>query len=156
MRRREAGLTIIEMLLVIAILALLAAGALPMVHHHVRHQRELELKRTLAELRAAIDRYHEYAVLGQIEPWDIAWNMYPKDLDMLIEGVEVKESADAEPVVIKFLRRVPVDPITNEAEWDCRGYQDDPEDRSESCEDWYDVYSRSQDQALDGTYYREW
>lgn len=154
--RRQTGLTYIEMLLVVAIVALLATGVLPMVHHRVRHQKEIDLKAALREMRQAIDLYAEYAAYGQIEPWDLDWNGYPEDLEMLVEGAEVKESAETEPVVIKFLRRIPVDPMTGEADWDCRGYRDDPDDRSGSCDDLYDVYSRSPDQALDGSYYKDW
>lgn len=155
-RPAARGLTYIELLLVLAIMAVMAAGALPYVHNRYRHHKELELKRTLAMLRDAIDRYHEYAMAGQIEPYDLDWNFYPEDLEMLVEGVEVKPAADQPPITIKFLRAIPVDPLTGEAEWSCRGYEDDPDDRSSSCDDWYDVYSTSQEQALDGTYYRDW
>lgn len=154
--RNAKGLTFIELMLVLTIMALMAGIALPLVHNRYRRGKELELKRTLAELRAAIDRYHEYAVLGQIEPWDLTWNMYPEDLEMLVEGVEVRASADQPPEKIRFLRRIPVDPMTGEANWFCRGYEDDPETRSSSCEDLYDIFSTSPDQALDKTYYKDW
>ena len=156
MKAASRGLTYLEMLLVLALMSLLALGALPMLHHHYRHMKEIELRRTLNEMRAAIDRYHEYAILGQIEPWDLEWNMYPRDLDMLIDGVEVREALDQPPLKIKFLRKIPVDPMTGEADWNCRGYDDDPDEWSSSCDDVYDVASQSPDQALDGSYYRDW
>ena len=154
--RRGSGLTYIELLFVLALMSIMALGALPYAHHKYRRLKELELERTLAMMRGAIDRYHEYAQAGQIEPWDLDWNMYPEDLEMLVEGVEVKPAADQEPMTVKFLRAIPVDPLTGVAEWDCRGYEDDPDERSSSCDDWYDVFSRSQEMALDGTYYRDW
>jgi general secretion pathway protein G len=153
---KAKGLTYLEMLLVLALASLLALGALPMVHHRYRHMKEIELRRALNEMRTAIDRYHEYAILGQIEPWDLEWNMYPEDLEMLVDGVEVREALDQPPLKIKFLRRVPVDPMTGEAEWNCRGYDDEPDEWSSSCDDLYDVASQSADEALDGSYYRDW
>jgi general secretion pathway protein G len=155
-RRRERGLTFIEVLTVLTLMALLALVALPYMHHKYRSFKELELQRRLAMMRAAIDRYHEYAAAGQIEPWDLDWHMYPEDLESLVEGVEVRPAADEPPVVIRFLRRIPEDPFTGEATWDCRGYEDDPEERSSSCDDIYDVFSRSDDEALDGTNYSDW
>jgi len=153
---RQAGLTYIELITVLALMSLLAMVALPYVHHRYKRLQEKELRRALAEMRAAIDRYHEYAVLGQIEPWDLDWMNYPEDLEMLVDGVEVRPSADQEPVVVKFLRKIPVDPITGEAEWSCRAYDDEPDDRGSSCDTLYDVFSTSNEQALDGTYYRDW
>ena len=153
---RQHGLTFVEVLATLMIMAILAGVALPLLHHKYRHFKEIELKRRLSMLREAIDRYHEYAVLGQIEPPDLDWNMYPESLDELVEGVEVKPGADQPPVVVRFLRRIPVDPMTGEAEWDCRGYEDDPDTRSSSCDDVYDVFSRSNETALDGTVYSDW
>jgi general secretion pathway protein G len=156
MRRRQTGLTFLEMFVVLAILGLLAMGALPFAHYAHRRHQETELRRALAVMRSAIDLYHEYAVFSQIEPWDLAWNMYPKDLQMLVDGVDVQQVADKPPVKMKFLRAIPVDPMTSQASWDCRGYNDGPDDRSGSCDDLYDVYSQSEAQALDGSYYRNW
>ena len=152
----QVGLTFIEMLVVLALMSILALAAQPLVHHHHRKLKEIELKRKLRMMRDAIDLYHEYAIHGQIEPWDLDWMMYPKDLEMLVEGVEVKPAADQEPVVLKFLRRIPVDPMTGEATWDCRAYDDDPDERNDSCDNLYDVFSKSQDYALDGSRYSDW
>ncbi len=154
--RKQAGLTLVEMALVIGLIGVMAGLALPFVHHHKLRMKEVELKRTLASLRDAIDRYHEYAVLGQIEPWDLSWNMYPKDLQMLVDGVDVREQQDQPPVKVKFLRHIPVDPMTGTTDWNCRGYQDDPDERSSSCDDLYDIFSTSTEQALDRTYYKDW
>ena len=154
--RGERGLTLIEIASVIVIMALCALVATPLVHHRYRSFKEAQLRATLNMMRDAIDRYHEYAQLGMIEPPDLDWNMYPESLDILVEGVEVKMEADSKPVVIKFLRRIPEDPFTGEAEWDCRAYDDEPDDRGSRCDDIYDVFSQSTDTALDGTYYADW
>ncbi len=154
--RNDKGLTLIEMALVLALLSVLTALAVPFVHHKYIRAKEIELKRDLTMMRDAIDRYHEYAVLGQIEPWDVAWNMYPKTLQDLVDGVEVRESADQPPVKIKFLRAIPTDPMTGQEEWSCRGYQDDADTRSSSCDDIYDIFSTSPNVAIDGTYYKDW
>ncbi len=156
MRRLDRGLTYIELLVVVALMSILALAALPLVHNKYRRFKELELKRALATMRDAIDRFHDYAALGQIEPWDLDWNLYPKDLEMLVDGVDVRQSPDQPAIKLKFLRAIPVDPMTGEARWNCRGYRDEPDERSESCDDLYDVSSQSDEQALDGTYYRDW
>lgn len=155
-RSGQGGLTFIEVLVTLLLMSLLATVALPLVHHRYKRMKELELKRELRTMRAAIDRFHELALLGQIEPWDLDWMMYPKDLDMLVEGIEVKPAVDQEPVVVRFLRKIPVDPMTGEAEWDCRAYDDDPDDFSSRCDNLYDVASTSTETASDGTSYNEW
>lgn len=152
----QRGLTLAEVLIVLALMSILALGALPLVHNQYRAKKELELKRTLFAMREAIDRYHDYAKRGMIEPWDLDWNMYPESLDSLIEGVEVRFKPEEEPKLVRFLRQTPVDPMTGEQSWDCRGYEDEPDERSQSCDDLYDVFSQSRDEALDGTYYSDW
>jgi general secretion pathway protein G len=155
-RKRQAGLTLVEMALVMVLIAILAGAAIPMLHNRYRRTKEVQLKRTLTVMRDAIDRYHEYAAQGMIEPWDLDWRMYPKDLESLVEGVEIRPAQDQEPVTVRFLREIPIDPLTGEASWDCRGYDDDPDERSSSCEDLYDVFSQSEELATDGSYYRDW
>ncbi len=156
MMRGQKGLTFIEMLIVILLMSILSLVAMPYLHHKQRQLKELELTRNLAMMRDAIDRFHELAVTGQIEPWDLEWDMYPEDLDMLVEGVEVKPAADAEAVLVRFLREIPVDPITGEQEWECRGYEDDFDDYSSSCDTLFDVRSTSRQTALDGSFYADW
>jgi general secretion pathway protein G len=155
--RKQRGLTFVEILVVLMIMSIMTMAALPLLHHKYRGFLENELRRKLEMMRSAIDRYHEYAVLGQIEPPDLEWYMFPEDLEELVEGVEVKPSQDEQPITIKFLRRIPIDPMTGEEGWDCRGYEDDPDDRSSSCDEVYDVFSRSTRISLDGeTSYDEW
>ncbi len=155
-RGREAGLTYIELMTVVALMAILALAISPLVHHRLRRHQEIELKRSLNSMRAAIDRYHDYATQGLIEPWDLDWQMYPEDLEMLVEGVEVKFAADQEPLVIRFLREIPVDPMTGDRDWSCRGYDDEPDQRSSGCDNLYDVFSTSGEIAMDGSYYADW
>ncbi len=155
-RRQERGFTYIELMAAFTIVTALALVTFPYLHTKYRLMKEMELKRGLQTMRDAIDHYHELARTGQIEPWDLDWMMYPEDLDMLVEGVMVKPAADKEPMLVKFLRKVPVDPMTGEATWRCRAYDDDPDDFSSSCDTLYDVSSESSDQALDGTYYSDW
>ena len=152
----ERGLTFVEIMAVLVIMALCAVVATPLVHHRYRGFKEAQLRAKLQMMRDAIDHYHEYAELGMIEPPDLDWNMYPESLDVLVEGVEVKREADQKPIVIRFLRAIPEDPFTGEAEWDCRAYDDDPDVRNSRCDEIYDVFSRADGRALDGTYYLDW
>lgn len=153
---RERGLTYVELMIVLALMAILAGAALPFVHFKYRSMQEAELKRKLTMMRGAIDRYHELASKGMIEPWDLEWNMYPEDLEMLVEGVEVRVTMEQPPIKVKFLRHIPIDPMTGEADWQCRSYESDPDDYDDRCDTLYDVASRSQREALNGTYYYEW
>jgi general secretion pathway protein G len=159
--RDGRGLTFVELLLVLALMGIVALSVSPLVHHRLRRHKEIELRRALETMRSAIDSYHEYAALGLIEPWDLDWNMYPETLDSLVDGIEVTltppdATQQAEPVLMRFLREIPVDPITGQRDWACRSYEDDPDERSSSCDDIYDVFSTSPDQALDGSYYADW
>jgi general secretion pathway protein G len=153
---REKGLTYVELMIVLALMVILAGAALPFVHHKYRAMQEEELRRKLTMMRNAIDRYHDLARQGMIEPWDLDWMMYPEDLEMLVEGVEVRMSMEQPPTTVKFLREIPVDPMTGERDWLCRGYEDEPDDFQRSCDTLYDVASSSRRLALDGTYYDEW
>ena len=152
----ERGLTFIELVAVVVILICVSAAALPLGINTVRRGRELELRRALTGMRNAIDEYHKYALAGAIKGWDIDWEYYPKDLDMLVDGVEVSSPQQPVPKKIIFLRRIPVDPMTGEAFWGMRSYQDDSEDDSWGEENLFDVYSLSEATALDGTDYSSW
>jgi general secretion pathway protein G len=154
--KRHRGVTYIELMVVLALMGILAASALPFLHHKYRSMQEDELRRKLTMMRTAIDRYHDMAKQGMIEPWDLDWMMYPEDLEMLVEGVEVKMSMEQPATTVRFLREIPVDPITGEREWSCRGYEDDPDDFQSRCDTLYDVASTAQRRALDGSYYNEW
>ena len=153
---RERGLTFIELVAVAAILLLVASAAMPLGRNAVRRTKELQLRRALQTMRDAIDHYHSYAQGGAIKAWDPDWEMYPKDLDSLVEGVEVTAPQNPTPKTVQFLRAIPDDPMTGDKTWGMRSYQDDPDADSWGGENLYDVYSLSNGTAMDGTTYRTW
>ena len=155
-RRSEQGLTFIELVIVAAILVVIAGAAMPLGKNAVRRTKELYLRRALTSMRNAIDQYHAYAQMGAIQPWDPDWEMYPKDLDMLVEGAEITSPQNPTPKTVQFLRAIPEDPMTGNTEWGMRSYQDEPDSESWGQENLYDVYSLSTAIALDGTPYSSW
>lgn len=154
--RARSGYTFVELLVVAVIVMILASAALPLTRVTIQRQKELELRRALRELRTAIDRYKDAADLQQIANFELEPdNMgYPPDLETLVVGVT--RSGDATSTKLRFLRRVPVDPMTGEAEWGMRSYQDRPDASTWGRENVFDVYSKAQGTALDGTEYRDW
>jgi general secretion pathway protein G len=154
--RPERGVTYLEMIATAAIVGILAAAIMPLGRVTVTRQREIELRRSLRELRTAIDRYKLAVDQGQIGGSDVKLGSegYPPDLETLVKGVNrVGAATDRK---LKFLRRVPVDPMTTKAEWGMRCYQDEPDATSWCGQNVYDVYSTSPGKALDGTKYTEW
>jgi general secretion pathway protein G len=151
----ERGVTFLELIATVAILAILAAAILPLGRVAAKRQKELELRRTLRQLRTAIDRYREGVDKGLIGGTDVQLGSegFPPDLETLVEGVEQVGQLDHK---LKFLRRIPEDPMTGEAEWGLRCYQDEPDSRSWCGSNVWDVYSLSRGEALDGTEYQEW
>src|SRR5262249_47674622 len=145
-----------EMVCVVAILAFVAAAALPLGVNAVRRTRELQLRRALTAMRGAIDEYHKYAERGAVKAWDPNWEMDPQDLGLLVEGVEVTQPNSPQPRTVSFLRKIPEDPLTGSKEWGLRSYQDDPDDTSWGGENVYDVYSLSAGIAMDGSPYSSW
>jgi general secretion pathway protein G len=157
MRLRIAdGYTFVELLVVAALVSLLASAALPLARVTVQRQREIELHRSLREMRIAIDHYKDAADGGMIAATELKLGNegYPTDLDVLVEGIPA--SGDATGRKLKFLRRVPRDPLTGETEWGKRSYQDKPDSRSWGGQNVYDVYSLADGTALDGTKYQDW
>ena len=150
--RGERGLTLLEVLIVISILLVIAGAALPVAKVGIKRQKELDLRRALRDMRGAIDEYKRVSSQGMILQRDVDSEGYPPDLDTLVEGVEQVGSNRK----LKFLRRIPIDPMTGEAEWGMRSYQDDHDSRSWGRQNVYDVYSLSQGTALDGTEYEDW
>jgi general secretion pathway protein G len=152
----QGGFTFIELLVVTTILLILASAVMPLAKVTVQRQREAELRRGLREMRTAIDKYKEAVDNGLIGSIDVKAGSegYPPDLDTLVEGVTVANDASGRK--LKFLRRVPRDPMTNSTEWGKRSYADKPDSTSWGGSNVYDVYSKSQGKALDGTKYSEW
>jgi general secretion pathway protein G len=170
-QRQKRGFTLVEMLITLTILAILAAAVMPLAKVAVKREKEIELRRDLRLLRDAIDAYKKLADEKKIEVEEDTEG-YPPDLDTLVKGVEMigeqtprsapgtppaqtKKSRE-EKKIIKFLRRIPRDPMTDSLEWGLRSYQDEPDDDVWGGENVYDVYTKSMGTALDGTKYRDW
>jgi general secretion pathway protein G len=153
---KSRGYSFIELLVVSAVLLVLASAVMPLAKLTVQRQREIELRRTLREMRVAIDKYKDSVDQGLIGGADVRAGSegYPPDLETLVEGVPVVNDATGRK--LKFLRRVPLDPMTKTAEWGLRSYQDQPDSSSWGGQNVYDVYTRSSGTGLDGTKYREW
>jgi general secretion pathway protein G len=146
---REAGLTLIELIVTVAILGLLASAAVPLARWNVKRVKERELHSDLWEMRRAIDAYKDAAEKGGIQT-KVDSDNYPPDLETLVKGVDVKSKK------VRFLRRIPIDPMTNKPDWGLRSEQDDPDSDSFGGQNVFDVYSKSQGTALNGTKYAEW
>jgi general secretion pathway protein G len=166
LKKNHKGFTLIEMIVTFTILAILAAVAIPLAKTAVKREKEIELRRNLRTIRDAIDAYKKLSDENKIEYEDKSEG-YPPDLQTLVEGVEVSGGADAgrtsrgrteseETKIIKFLRRIPKDPMTNSYDWGLRSYQDDSDSENWGGENVYDVYSKSLGTALDGSKYKEW
>ncbi|OFV99465.1 MAG: general secretion pathway protein GspG [Acidobacteria bacterium RIFCSPLOWO2_12_FULL_54_10] len=152
-KSQENGLTLIELIVAAAILSILSVAALPLARVQVKREREKELRYALREIREAIDRYKDSADRGLIQV-ELMTEGYPPDLEALVEGIPMANSPDGK--VLKFLRRIPRDPMTNSTEWGLRSYQDRPDSTGWGGQNVYDVYSRSQGEALDDSRYSEW
>lgn len=155
--RAERGFTFVEMLVVVALVALLASAVMPLAKVAGQRTREVELRRALREMRTAIDHYKDAVDQGQVPATKVRPGSegYPPDLETLVVGVEAAGQGTGERK-LKFLRRVPIDPMTREADWGLRSYEDKPDSRSWGGQNVYDVYSKSDGTALDGTKYRDW
>ncbi len=149
---REKGYSLAELVMVTSILAILASIALPSIKYTNRRLKEAELRQALRSMRNAIDEFKRYSDLGLISP-DFGTDGYPKDLEVLVEGVPLVGMIDKK---IRFLRKIPVDPMTGKAEWGLRSYQDEWNSTSWGGENVYDVYSLSEGVGLNGIPYREW
>ena len=149
---RQLGFTIVELAVVCAMIAILTAMVVPVAKYTLKRQDEIELHYQLRLMRDAIDKYKQYSDLGLI-PMQLGSEGYPKDLTTLVEGVTLVGQLDKKQ---KFLRRVPMDPMTKKAEWGMRSFQDDPDTIAWGGQNVYDVFSLSSGRAIDGTYYKDW
>jgi len=148
----EKGYSLVELMLVVALISVLAAAVIPVAKVSVKRTKEIELRRNLRIIRQAIDRYKEMADNNLIEAkYDTEG--YPPNLECLVEGIEL---ADKPGKMVKLLRRIPRDPMTNSTDWELRSYQDKPGSTSWGRENVFDVYTKSREKALDGTWYKDW
>ncbi len=145
----ERGLTLVELIVTIAILSVLAMAATGTAKLTIRRQKERVLRRELWEMRDAIDRYKDAADKGAVQI-KVDSNGYPPDLETLVNGIDIQGKK------VRFLRQIPVDPMTGKAEWGYRSMQDDPNSDSYGGQSVFDVYSKSQQTGLDGTKYSTW
>jgi general secretion pathway protein G len=150
--RREHGYSLVELVIVALVLTTLALVALPTGKYVVKRQKEMELRQALRELRFAIDEYKRYSDAGLID-LELTGDGYPTEMEQLYEGVDLVGQAGKRA---RFLRRVPVDPMTGEAEWGLRSYQDEWDSSSWGGENIFDVYSLSQGVGLNGVPYSQW
>ena len=152
----ESGYTFIELLVVATLVTLLASAVMPLARVTAQRQREAELRHALRDMRTAIDKFKDAADAQQIASLEIKAGSegYPADLEQLVEGVAVQNDATGRK--LKFLRRVPVDPMTHSTDWGKRSYQDQPDATRWGGQNVYDVYTTFDGTALDGTKYRDW
>lgn len=150
--RPAGGFSLIELVVVCALLGILVLAVYPSARYMQVRAKEAELQAALRQLRGAIDEHKRWSDAGLIEI-ELGTDGYPSELEDLVEGIPVIGQVDKQ---IRFLRRIPVDPMTGEAEWGLRSYQDEPDATSWGGENVFDVYSLSAGTALDGTKYFEW
>jgi len=143
----------VEMAVVAAMITILTAMAIPVARYALKRQDELELHYQLRLLRNAIDKYKQYSDAGLIPLAGVDAAGYPLDLDTLVTGVDLIGQVNKK---MKFLRKVPIDPMTKKAEWGMRSYQDEPDSFAWGGQNVYDIYTLSTGRAIDGTYYKDW
>jgi general secretion pathway protein G len=148
-RSSESGLTLVELIVVVAIVSILALAALPIARFQVKREKERELRRDLWSMRDAIDHYKDAADKGAFITKTDSYG-YPPDLETLVNGVDVQDKK------VKFMRRIPVDPMTGNSDWGLRSNQDDVDSTSFGGQNVFDIYTKSNDTALDGTKYSTW
>ena len=154
--RTEHGYSFVELLIVTAILFILASTVMPLMQVTSQRQRESELRSSLRQVRTAIDKFKDAVDNGRIAQTELAPGSegYPPDLQTLVDGVPIQN--DQSGAKLKFLRKIPVDPMTNSTEWGMRAYGDKPDATTWGRGNVFDVYSKSGGTALDGSKYKDW
>lgn len=153
--RDQAGFTYLELIIATVILAVLAAAIVPVSEVASKRAKEAELRAALRTMRTAIDEYKRAVDMGLIGGMDVELGSegYPEELEVLVKGVEQVGTTGKK---LKFLRRIPIDPMTNSTDWGMRSYQDEPDSRMWGGQNVYDVFTKSQALALDGSKYSDW
>jgi general secretion pathway protein G len=154
--RDQRGYSFLEVLVVTAILFILASAVMPLAQVTAQRQREVELRAALRQMRTAIDKFKDAVDQGRIAATELKPGSegYPPDLETLVEGVSMQN--DQSGIKLKFLRRIPIDPMTNSMEWGMRSYQDRPDATTWGGQSVFDVYTKSGATGLDGTKYKDW
>ena len=152
-RRGRSGMTLVELIVAFTIMLILTTMALPLARVKVRREKERELRYALREIRAAIDKYKDAADRNMLGPQKLEAEGYPPDLQTLVDGVKLQGTVDKK---IRFLRRVPRDPMTDGPDWGLRAMQDEPASQSWGGQNVFDVFTKSTDTAVDGTKYSDW
>lgn len=147
--RKVGGFTLIELIVATSILVILTGMAIPLARVTIKREKERELRHALWQMRDAVDRYKDAADRGAFQI-KVGSEGYPPDLQTLVDGVDVGGKK------LKFLRRIPIDPMTDSTDWGMRAMQDDPDSDSWNGENVFDVYTKSQGTGLDGTKYKDW
>jgi general secretion pathway protein G len=157
-RKTQSGLTLIELIVAFTILLILTSMSVPLTRYQIRREREKELRQDLEKMRRAIDKYKDMCDLGKIQSTSPEAFCYPPSLEVLVEGVKMQNqiSSGSDSGKMRFLRRIPKDPMTGDTEWGKRSMQDDPTSTSFGGQNVFDVYSKTLDKASDGTPYSEW
>ena len=146
-------MTLVEVIVAFTILLVLSTMAVPLARYRVQRDKERELTYALREMRTAIDKFKDDMDAGKIGPAKLDSDNYPESLEQLVEGVKATGAVDKK---IKYLRRIPKDPVTNSYDWGKRSTRDDPTSQSWGGQNIFDVYTKSFEKARDGTPYSEW
>jgi general secretion pathway protein G len=157
-RCRQAGFSLVELIVAFSILLILTTMAVPLARYQVRRQREKDLLADLREMRLSIDKYKDLCDQGKIQAGDPDTFCYPPKLEILVEGVKMTNtlSGNGQTNKVKLLRRIPVDPMTGDTDWGKRSMQDDPDSNSWGGQNVFNVYTKTMDRASDGKPYSEW
>jgi general secretion pathway protein G len=152
-RKTQSGLTLVELIVAFTIMMILTSMAVPLARYKVRRDRERDLEYALREIRTAIDKFKDDMDAQKIGPAKLDSDNYPESLQQLVDGIKATGSVDKK---MKYLRRIPKDPMTNSFDWGLRSDRDDPTSQSWGGQNVFDVYTKSMDKARDGTSYQEW
>ena len=152
-RKRQSGLTLVELIVAFTIMMVLTSMAVPLARYKVQRYKERDLERSLREIRNAIDKFKDDMDAQKIGPAKLDSDNYPESLQQLVDGIKATGSVDKK---MKYLRRIPKDPMTNSYEWGLRSDRDDPTSLSWGGQNVFDVYTKSMDKARDGTPYSQW